>query len=191
MPNLPFTFPLKFPLNVKDPLSVSDAKHDELVVNLKFVMARDPSPFTFIDVPNANTGCAPPLIRLAFHVPFTLDAFELLFEPHPIKVNPSITSTVTKHCFIRETPGLDIRRAPMVDAKTKRCGGFGRYVAANEVPEPSRLDSICCNRLVLLHNRNPYDGWHTISVAQVPTLDRRGRGRPRHTVMRHVCSSAR
>ncbi len=47
-PNFPFTIPLKFPLSVKEPLSVSsDTKHGELVVKLKLETLSEPSPFTF------------------------------------------------------------------------------------------------------------------------------------------------
>src|SRR5215831_15442959 len=69
MPNLPPTLPLKFPAKVKEPLSVSEAKHGELLAKLKFVMFNDPSLLTAIEVPNAKTGESPPLIRLAFQFP--------------------------------------------------------------------------------------------------------------------------
>src|SRR5579864_8440899 len=63
MPNEPFTWPLKFPLSVKDPDSVSpETKHDELVVNLKFVTFSDPSALTARDVPNVKTGVLLPLL---------------------------------------------------------------------------------------------------------------------------------
>lgn len=105
MPNLPPTLPLKFPAKVKEPLSVSDAKHGELVVKLKFVMFNDPSLLTVIEVPKAKTGEFPPLIRLAFHVPFTVLALELLFEPQPISTRPTTTTTATANCFIRNPLG--------------------------------------------------------------------------------------
>lgn len=101
IPNLPLTLPLKFPLNVNDPLSLSDAKHGELVVKLKFVMFNDPSWLTVIDVPNANTEEFPPLVRLAFHVPLTVLELELLPEPQPISTRPTTTTTATANCFIR------------------------------------------------------------------------------------------
>lgn len=102
IPNLPLTLPLKFPLNVNDPLSLSDAKHGELLVKLKFVMFNDPSLLTVIDVPNANTGEFPPLVRLAFHVPLTVLELELLLEPQPISTRPTTTTTATANCFIRK-----------------------------------------------------------------------------------------
>ena len=105
IPNLPLTLPLKFPLNVNEPLSVSAVKHGELVVKLKFVMFKDPSLFSVIEVPNAKTGELPPLIRLAFHVPLTVLELELLFEPQPISTRPTATTTATANCFIRKPLG--------------------------------------------------------------------------------------
>src|SRR5579863_9772387 len=102
MPNLPFTLPLKSPLKVNEPVSVSpDVKHDELVVKLKFVNATDPLLLlTVIVVPNANTGELPPLTKLAFQFPFTLLAFELLFEPHPMRAMLIANRIATTNCFI-------------------------------------------------------------------------------------------
>ena len=55
-PNFPVTIPLKFPLRMKEPLSVSsDTKHGELVVKLKLETLSEPSPFTFNEVPKAKT----------------------------------------------------------------------------------------------------------------------------------------
>src|SRR5215475_12934857 len=46
IPKVPFTFPLKFPLSVKEPVSVSpETKQGEFVVNLKLVMLSVPSLF--------------------------------------------------------------------------------------------------------------------------------------------------
>lgn len=83
-PNFPFTLPLKSPLRVKEPLSVSpETKQDELVVKLKLETVSDPSPFTFNELPKVNTVALPPLTNVAFHVPLMFEAFEL-FEPQPI-----------------------------------------------------------------------------------------------------------
>ena len=102
MPNLPFTLPLKSPLKVNEPVSVSpDVKHDESVVKLKFVKATDPLLLlTVIVVPNANTGEFPPLTKLAFQFPFTLLAFELLFEPHPMSAMLITNRIAAPNCFI-------------------------------------------------------------------------------------------
>jgi len=52
-PNLPVTFPLKSPLKVNDPLSVSpDTKQGEFESKVKLVTTKDPSPFTDNEVPN-------------------------------------------------------------------------------------------------------------------------------------------
>lgn len=110
IPNLPFTLPLKFPASLNEPLSVSDEKQDELVVKLKFVMFKDPSLFSVIEVPNAKTGVFPPLIRLAFHVPLTVLELELLFEPQPISTRPTATTTAAANCFIKKSPGVIVRR---------------------------------------------------------------------------------
>ena len=48
------------------------------------VIVREPSLFSVMDVPKANTGEFPPLIKFAFHVPLTVLALELLLEPQPI-----------------------------------------------------------------------------------------------------------
>jgi len=102
---LPLTLPLKFPPNVNDPLSVSEAKHGELVVKLKFVMFSDPSLLAVIDAPKAKTGEFPPLIRLAFQFPLMELELELLLEPQPISTKPTTTTTATANCFIRNPLG--------------------------------------------------------------------------------------
>src|SRR5579872_1114290 len=105
MPNLPFTLPLRSPLKVNEPVSVSpDVKHDEFVVKLKFVKATDPSLLTVIVVPKANTGEFPPLTSVAFQFPFTLLGLALLFEPHPISVRLITNRIATANCFIRDPP---------------------------------------------------------------------------------------
>lgn len=82
-PNFPFTFPLKSPLRVKEPLSFSpETKQGELVVKLKLDTLNDPSPLTFNEVPKVNTVALPPLTNVAFHVPLMFDEFEL-FEAQP------------------------------------------------------------------------------------------------------------
>ena len=105
MPNLPFTLPLKFPLNVKDPLSVSDEKQDVLLVKLKLVIVTDPSPLDVMVVPNVKAGLFPLLTRLAFHVPSIFDAFELSFEPHPICARPATRTASRTKYFIKVPPG--------------------------------------------------------------------------------------
>ena len=126
IPNLPPTLPLKFPPKVNDPLSVSESKHGELVVKLKFVIVTVPSLFSVIDVPNAKTGVFPPLIRLAFQFPLMVLELELLLEPQPISTRPTATTTATANCFIRNPLGLIVQRAPMLDAKIGGCGSVRR-----------------------------------------------------------------
>lgn len=105
MPNLPFTLPLKSPLRMNEPFSVSpEVKHDEFVVKLKFAKATDPLLLlTVMVVPKVNTGEFPPLTRLAFQFPFTLLALEL-FEPHPISAKLIANRIATANCFIRNPP---------------------------------------------------------------------------------------
>ena len=55
MPKAPFTFPLKFPLSLNEPVSVSpETKQGEFVVNLKLVTLNEPSLFSFNEVPKAK-----------------------------------------------------------------------------------------------------------------------------------------
>lgn len=124
IPNLPFTLPLRSPLKVNEPVSVSpDVKHGEFVVKLKFVKATDPSLLTVIVVPKAKTGAFPPLTKVAFQFPFTLLGLALLFEPHPISARLITNRTATANCFIR-IPRNKVRKAPRVDAKMRKDGGF-------------------------------------------------------------------
>lgn len=106
IPNFPFTLPLKFPLSVKEPLSVSpERKHGEFVVNWKFDTLSEPSLLTCKDVPKEKTVVLPPLANVAFHVPLMLEAFELL-EPQPISaMHMNITNT-TANRFMRDSPGF-------------------------------------------------------------------------------------
>ena len=99
-PKLPFIWPLKFPLNMNEPLSVSpETKQAESVVKLKFEIDNELSPFTFSDVPKVNAGDPTPLlISVAFQVPLMLDEFE--FEPQPISVTLAISSAAKAKCFI-------------------------------------------------------------------------------------------
>jgi hypothetical protein len=101
-PNLPLTCPLKFPLSVNDPLSVSpETKHCEFVVKLKFEIVSDPSPFTLSDVPKVKTGVPLPLlVSVAFQFPLMLEGVE--FEAQPIKVKLAISSAARAKCFILE-----------------------------------------------------------------------------------------
>jgi hypothetical protein len=104
-PNLPFTFPLKLPLSVKEPLSVSpETKHGELVVKLKLETLSELSLFTVSAVPKVNTVALPLLISVAFHVPLMLAGFEL-FDPQPISARLINTTNVAANCFIRIPPG--------------------------------------------------------------------------------------
>src|SRR4051812_23371045 len=73
-PNFPFTFPLKSPLSVNEPASVSpETKHAESVVKLKLETLNEPSPFTFSEVPKAKTVELLPLISVAFQLPLMSD----------------------------------------------------------------------------------------------------------------------
>jgi hypothetical protein len=113
IPNLPLTLPLKSPLKANEPVSVSpDVKHDEFVLKLKFVKVTDPLLLLMlIVVPNANTGELLPLTRVAFQLPFTLLAFELLFEPHPTNARPAANRTAIANCFIRDPPSRNPKGA--------------------------------------------------------------------------------
>lgn len=101
-PNFPLIWPLKFPLRVKEPVSVCPAtKHGELEVNLKFRTVTEPSLFCWSEVPKAKTVELLLASKVAFQVP--LIEFEL-FEPHPAAIRPSTTTVTSAHCFIREIP---------------------------------------------------------------------------------------
>ena len=111
-PNFPVIFPLKFPLSVKDPLSVSfDAKQGEFVVKLKLEMVNDPSPFTIKEAPKVKTVVLLVSSSVAFHVPLTLAGFELLFAPHPTNVRPTISNTTVAKYFIGYSLGLKVQSA--------------------------------------------------------------------------------
>jgi hypothetical protein len=104
MPKLPLTFPLKFPLSVNEPVSVSaETKQGEFVVNLKLVTLSDPSLFSANEVPKAKTVVLPPLTSVAFHVPLILDALELL-EPQPTSASPIKSTNTMPNCFIKSFP---------------------------------------------------------------------------------------
>jgi hypothetical protein len=108
-PKLPFIWPLKFPLRVKEPLSVSpETKHGESVVKLKFEIDKELSPFTFSDVPKVNRACPPLLlVSVAFQVPLMLDGFE--FEPQPISVTLATSSAAKTKCFIENISWAKVR----------------------------------------------------------------------------------
>jgi len=100
IPKLPETCPLKFPLRPNEPLSVSpEAKQGELVVNWKFVMFSDPSPFSTSDVAKLKTVELLLPIRVAFQVPLIFPDLE--FEPQPTRITPSTSNIATANCFIR------------------------------------------------------------------------------------------
>jgi hypothetical protein len=117
MPKLPFTWPLKFPPSVKEPLSVSpEAKHGELVVKLKLATLTDPSPFTDSDVPNAKLVVLLLPISVAFQFPLTLAGLVVL-EPHPTRTRPAISKAKKANCFIEIPQVVRVRRsAPKGDA---------------------------------------------------------------------------
>ena len=76
MPNVPVTWPLKFPARVNEPVSVSPVtKQGELVVNLKLKTLTEPLLSTWSDVPKARTVELLFPMRVAFHFPLRLDAF--------------------------------------------------------------------------------------------------------------------
>src|SRR5690349_19131191 len=100
MPNVPFVFPLKSPATPNDPVSVAPlAKHEELVVKLKFETVTDPSPLAVNDVPNWNIVVLLLPTSVAFQLPLRLPEFELL-EPHPIRVKPNNIIAAIPNCFI-------------------------------------------------------------------------------------------
>src|SRR5579871_1409760 len=94
-PKLPLTLPLKLPLRVKEPLSVSpDTKQGELVVKLKLEMVSEPSPLTARDVPKLKTVVLFVSRSVAFHVPLIFPEL-LLLDPQPAKTSPSTSSAAT------------------------------------------------------------------------------------------------
>lgn len=116
IPNFPFAWPLKFPLNVNEPLSVSpDTKQGEFVVKLKFVTVSDPLPLTESEVPKAKLVVLLLPINVAFHVPLMLAGFE--FEPHPTRAKPTTSKTATANCFITE----NLRVQKYEEARQTRC----------------------------------------------------------------------
>jgi hypothetical protein len=124
-PNLPVTFPLKFPLSVNDPLSFSSVtKQGEFVLMLKLEMVNDPSPFTIKEVPKVKTVVLLVSSSVAFHVPLTLAGFELLFAPHPTNVRPIISNATVASCFIGNSLGLK-SEGRASQCPNQRPGGFG------------------------------------------------------------------
>src|SRR5436305_9701500 len=117
MPNFPFVFPLKSPLNVNDPVSVSPpAKQGESVVKLKFEMLSDPSALVVIEVPNWKAVLLSPPTKVAFQVPSRFCEFEL-FEPQPSRIRPITNSTAIPNCLIKNSPGVKSEGAPKLDAE--------------------------------------------------------------------------
>jgi hypothetical protein len=98
-PKLPFTLPLKLPLRVNDPVSeLTVCKHGELELNLKLLMASEPSPFTMSEVPNVKMVVLAVSMSVAFHVPLMLPEFE--FEPHPASVRPTMRRSAVAKYFM-------------------------------------------------------------------------------------------
>jgi hypothetical protein len=124
-PNVPFTAPLKFPLSVKEPLSVSpETKHGELVLKLKLETLSEPSLFTVKEVPKVKTVALPPLTSVAFHVPLMLEGFEL-FEPQPISAR-LINKTIPAANRLMKIPlALELEGARRARCENHRRGGFG------------------------------------------------------------------
>src|SRR5579871_1057914 len=156
-PNVPFTWPPKFPLNVKEPVSVSpDTKHDELVLKLKFLMVSEPSPFTVNDVPKVKTVLLPLSSRVAFQDPFTLAGFAL-FEPQPTRVRPTTSNAATANCFIRESLGV---RSPKGRARLDaefRDPVVWRRVIPCDSRNPGARELLCgsCKSFILPGNQGP------------------------------------
>jgi hypothetical protein len=124
-PNFPFTAPLKFPLSVKEPLSVSpETKQGELVVKLKLETLSEPSPFTVKEVPKVKTVALPPLTNVAFHVPLMFEGFEL-FEPQPISARLVNSRIAAANRFMRITLALNSEGARRAKCGNRRRGGFG------------------------------------------------------------------
>ena len=153
MPNLPFTFPLRFPLSVKDPVSVSpDAKHGEFVVKLKFTTVNEPSLFTVNPVPKLKSVVVLLLSRDAFHVPLRLAGFVLL-DPHPTRVRPTASKATSANCFIR-VPRIEVRSG--AQRALRRAGGLA-------APHAKSSDGMNPMRFELL--------WRTYLVDCVTTMD--------------------
>ena len=71
--NFPVTLPLKSPISVNAPVSVSpDTKHGESVVKLKLLTLSEPSPFTTNDVPKVKMEVPFASVRVAFQIPLIL-----------------------------------------------------------------------------------------------------------------------
>jgi hypothetical protein len=127
-PNFPFTAPLKFPLSVKEPVSVSpETKHGELVVKLKLETLSEPSPFTVKEVPKLNTVALPPLTNVAFHVPLMFDGFEL-FEPQPISARLINKTIPAANCFMKFPSLWSSKGRVKLDAKISGAVASGRRV---------------------------------------------------------------
>jgi len=108
-PKLPVTLPLKFPLRVTEPVSVSpDTKQPELLVNWTFEIFNDPSPFTVSAVPKLRAVALLESFSVACHVPLILELE--LFAPHPIRTRPHATTTVATNCLMGVIPRCEIRR---------------------------------------------------------------------------------
>jgi hypothetical protein len=106
IPNPPVTFPLKFPLRVKDPVSVSpEAKHGDELVKLKLVTVTSVPLLCVSEVVNLKAGELSVLVSDAVQFPLMLPEFELP-PPQALSTNPSATSiTIPKHLnFIRGAP---------------------------------------------------------------------------------------
>jgi len=106
MPNFRFTAPLKFPLSMNEPLSVSpETKHGEFVVNWKLETLNEPSLFAFKVVPKEKMVVLPALTNVAFHAPLIFEAFEP-FEPQLISAMHMNTTRAAAQHFMRSSPGV-------------------------------------------------------------------------------------
>lgn len=97
---VPVILPLKLPLRMNDPVSVTaEVKQPVEVVNVRFVPVTVLPLLCVREVVNAKAGVLSALVKLAVQLP--LSVFELeLPPPHAVKIRAMATENTRPSCFI-------------------------------------------------------------------------------------------
>jgi hypothetical protein len=101
IPKAPATFPLKSPLSENDPVSVPpEAKHEDVVVKVKFATVTSEPLLWVKDVVKANAGELSAFVRVAVQFPLILPEFEFP-PPHPARTSAKNSTNIE---FFMEAP---------------------------------------------------------------------------------------
>ena len=94
IPKVPVTFPFKSPLKENDPVSVPpEAKHEDVVVNVKFDTVTAEPLLWVRDVVKPNAGEPFALVRVALQFPLMLPEVECPL-PHPARTRAKNSTNI-------------------------------------------------------------------------------------------------